>query len=194
MTLIRTPAKRVTSDFELQRESVKISFRAHQVRCDWWRYKPLWLCAISIHAPRAGCDFRRPTQKRRRSNISIHAPRVGCDKIREGENPKRRKISIHAPRVGCDLKQQHPTRLRTNNLNPRTPGGVRPSTTKPRLFARSIFQSTHPGWGATSSLRPPSAVKVKFQSTHPGWGATLDHFQAGVLVGFQSTHPRWGAT
>ncbi len=120
---------------------------------------------------------------------------MGCDKIREGENPKRRKISIHAPRVGCDLKQQHPTRLRTNNFNPRTPGGVRPSTTKPRLFARSIFQSTHPGWGATSSLRPPSAVKVKFQSTHPGWGATGRAGSSGrSQLSFQSTHPGWGAT
>ena len=147
MTLIRTPAKRVTSDFELQRESVKISFRAHQVRCDWWRYKPLWLCAISIHAPRAGCDFRRPTQKRRRSNISIHAPRVGCDKqlaasvggkskisihaprvgcdARSLPSRRPRRISIHAPRVGCDVTVPDSTTLRSPHFNPRTPGGVR---------------------------------------------------------------------
>nr|DAI46455.1 MAG TPA: hypothetical protein [Caudoviricetes sp.] len=35
MTLIRTPAKRVTSDFGQPRENIKISIRAHQVRCDW---------------------------------------------------------------------------------------------------------------------------------------------------------------
>ena len=33
---------------------------------------------ISIHAPRAGCDFRVITELKELV-ISIHAPRAGCD-------------------------------------------------------------------------------------------------------------------
>ena len=35
-----------------------------------------------------------------------------------------------------------------------------------------IFQSTHPGWGATP-YKTDERYNSKFQSTHPGWGATL---------------------
>ena len=57
--------------------------------------------------------------------ISIHAPRVGCDDAGFPHLPSG-IISIHAPRVGCDLAR---TRLSAVNW--------------------SIFQSTHPVWGAT---------------------------------------------
>ena len=57
--------------------------------------------------------------------ISIHAPIVGCDiavsRIKMGRN----SISIHAPIVGCDKRLK----------------GVSVKST--------IFQSTHPSWGAT---------------------------------------------
>ena len=112
-----------------------------------------WACdggtVISIHAPRAGCDFglRRRTATSR--TISIHAPRAGCDVTDESEtgglynfNPRtpcgvrlrrsasrrgERFISIHAPRAGCDCR-----RIRfsdtTKHFNPRTPCGVRRQT------------------------------------------------------------------
>ena len=81
------------------------------------------MIAISIHAPRVGCDVsflanpwcffyfnpRTPRGVRQANpfiicnaeHISIHAPRVGCDL---GKEPKTVPIdiSIHAPRVGCD--------------------------------------------------------------------------------------------
>ena len=86
-----------------------------------------------------------------------------------------------------------------------------------RSKCEKIFQSTHPGWGATSNNQRnnPSG---EFQSTHPGWGATLRAFRKPTSWGlisihaprvgcdmllssmtlstkrFQSTHPGWGAT
>ena len=35
--------------------------------------------AISIHAPREGCDMAEIKAKRKHFAISIHAPREGCD-------------------------------------------------------------------------------------------------------------------
>ena len=36
----------------------------------------------------------------------------------------------------------------------------------------SIFQSTHPVWGATHGRHSPIQLADEFQSTHPVWGAT----------------------
>ena len=75
--------------------------------------------------PRTPCGVRPPPPppQWRSVAISIHAPRVGCDAF-----PKfyrlSREISIHAPRVGCDGKQKYLDR-RDDYFNPRTPCGVR---------------------------------------------------------------------
>ena len=81
----------------------------------------------------------------------------------------------------------------------------------------TIFQSTHPSWGATKmqsrgeftlsiSIHAPivgcditlGAKKYaysQFQSTHPSWGATLRLAEVQHhSCKFQSTHPSWGAT
>ena len=39
------------------------------------------MTAISIHAPRAGGDYRRRAPRHRDGKISIHAPRAGGDSI-----------------------------------------------------------------------------------------------------------------
>ena len=61
------------------------------------------LGAISIHAPREGCDGPSLCAVRKRQGISIHAPREGCDGVLL-PCPGCRGISIHAPREGCDSK------------------------------------------------------------------------------------------
>ena len=80
----------------------------------------------------------------------------------------------------------------------------------------SIFQSTHPSWGATItaltavndngiSIHAPivgcdrcnsyrDTFFEAFQSTHPSWGATTETQFAFISCKFQSTHPSWGAT
>ena len=102
--------------------------------------------------------------------ISIHAPRVGCDLSMRPSNSLYAVISIHAPRVGCDQQTARLT-TRCGDFNPRTPCGVR-LLQNLRIREENVFQSTHPVWGATGD----AGVMVRyqsFQSTHPVWGATL---------------------
>ena len=78
-------------------------------------------------------------------------------------NHRTRPISIHAPIVGCD----------TSTISP--------------LGAFSLFQSTHPSWGATRRNKMWK-IYQKFQSTHPSWGATQK--RALVLQSFNNFNPR----
>ena len=57
------------------------------------------------------------------------------------------------------------------SFNPRTPGGVRLTLSRFFIFS-PMFQSTHPGRGATSPRRSGLTCVFLFQSTHPGRGAT----------------------
>ena len=153
----------------------------------------VWRCRnISIHAPRVGSDSgisrrqeaalhfnprspcgERPQQtapRKRRQLISIHAPRVGSDSGRVFFYSGLGSISIHAPRVGSD-----------------TPGVIT------RGWAKGIFQSTLPVWGATVKTGP-WCLSTPFQSTLPVWGATnVQHLLDDDGL-FQSTLPVWGAT
>ena len=45
--------------------------------------------------------------------------------------------------------------------------GLKPSITS------SLFQSTHPSWGATFRESLVCVLYILFQSTHPSWGATI---------------------
>ena len=78
---------------------------------------------VSIHAPRVGCDAARGSLDFF-FMVSIHAPRVGCD-LSPQEWLERKLVSIHAPRVGCDVR------------------------ILPRPTSLTLFQFTHPAWGAT---------------------------------------------
>ena len=147
--------------------------------------------AISIHAPRAGCDDHIIIGTGR-AGISIHAPRAGCD----GAMPRSTQGKIL-------FQSTHPVRGAT--------GGFRT-----RSAESCLFQSTHPVRGATLdteqlqriwriSIHAPragcdpiyDAVTVgssAFQSTHPVRGATGKSHNGVTVVGFQSTHPVRGAT
>ena len=81
-------------------------------------------CAISIHAPREGCDGSELAQVHGQIVISIHAPREGCDSRDCSAVPHPCQISIHAPREGCDTSSGRGYRS-TWHFNPRTPRGVR---------------------------------------------------------------------
>ena len=96
------------------------------------------------------------TAGRLSSDISIHAPLAGCD-TGKLSSVRTKKISIHAPLAGCDPAPT-PSRIISNDFNPRTPRGVR-----------------HP-W------HPCLKTTVKFQSTHPSRGATM-----GKAIKFSNT-------
>ena len=147
---------------------------------------------ISIHAPRAGCDFafghaiaQQPTfqsthpvrgatrsawtERSRWRNISIHAPRAGCDCIHRRD---RMRGSDFNPRTPCGVRLRFRRSLQARRyFNPRTPCGVRQLLSR-QFFSVSKFQSTHPVRGATSSSCGAAPVAGVFQSTHPVRGAT----------------------
>ena len=128
-----------------------ISIHAPRVGCDYTKTTKQHSIVppISIHAPRVGCDAMDALLLiATELAISIHAPRVGCDGMTVNYNGKLSRISIHAPRVGCD------------------------SDSRVGAGCAVQFQSTHPGWGATY-VSPVSLCSIIFQSTHPGWGATV---------------------
>ena len=125
-----------------------------------------------------------------------------------------RRISIHAPRAGCD-KRAFMSVCAIGYFNPRTPCGVRPSSSIP-IFVNTIFQSTHPVRGATYfvrfsivggniSIHAPRAgcdgatlvIVVLMPNFNPRTpcGVRLEQSVVKtVLLQFQSTHPVRGAT
>ena len=126
---------------------------------------------ISIHAPRAGCDYDVLRGHSRAGCISIHAPRAGCDiepnffsfiplnfnprtpcGVRHGINALMQVtelISIHAPRAGCDSAEQKWTE-ETNHISIHAPrAGCDGTATQSARSYQEQFQSTHPVRGAT---------------------------------------------
>ena len=99
---------------------------------------------ISIHAPIVGCDGAKVILAYH-SYISIHAPIVGCDQGVGFLNSSHLIISIHAPIVGCDKIAEHSHCIKT------------------------LFQSTHPSWGATAVSFSVSVSSFNFNPrTHRG--------------------------
>ena len=93
--------------------------------------------------PRTPCGVRRRTSALRwcRHHISIHAPRAGCDFDGLITLDWSEVISIHAPRAGCD-NTRHRKMHERSYFNPRTPCGVRPKTYL-RQAASSLHISIH---------------------------------------------------
>ena len=78
--------------------------------------------------------------------VSIHAPREGCDGACAGLGIQEH-VSIHAPREGCDYLYMVSI-VDAVSFNSRTPGGVRHYNIDD-FNGDSMFQFTHPGRGAT---------------------------------------------
>ena len=149
---------------------------------------------ISIHAPRAGCDFfwasvsvcevynfnpRTPCGVRRRSSrllakwrkISIHAPRAGCDSCRICLS---RVLSNFNPRTPCGVRPlSAPSISSYSDFNPRTPCGVRPFGICAASRGRRNFNPRTP-CGVRPEAINNSSGAAQFQSTHPVRGATAN--------------------
>ena len=126
---------------------------------------------ISIHAPRAGCDFFW-------ASVSVcevynFNPRTPCGVRRRSSRllAKWRKISIHAPRAGCDSCRICLSRV-LSNFNPRTPCGVRPFGICAASRGRRNFNPRTP-CGVRPEAINNSSGAAQFQSTHPVRGATM---------------------
>ena len=116
------------------------------VRLDGREWEGKWF-AVSIHAPREGCDVAVGIRDGRERAFQFTHPGRGA-------TPKRRlltgaqEVSIHAPREGCDTPRHF------------------------RCDQPQTFQFTHPGRGATRASLGYVVLKDGFQFTHPGRGAT----------------------
>jgi len=123
--------------------------------------------AVSIHAPREGCDLRI-VDRQESIDVSIHAPREGCDPYAVVLS-RLWDVSIHAPREGCDntTAGSQPDR---QGFNSRTPGGVRRICKGLRL--RLALVSIHAPREGCDRLSIHVPLGVEFQFTHPGRGAT----------------------
>ena len=165
--------------------------------------------AVSIHAPREGCDSstrsgacvstsfqfthpgrgatRLPQRLPTHGNVSIHAPREGCDWNRQNayNTPY---VSIHAPREGCDPCNIQ-VRLKVGCFNSRTPGGVRRRTIicAPSTSVVSIHA---PREGCDLHLARVRKISSSFNSRTPG-GVRHDHHyhSCAFFVSFNSRTP-----
>ena len=88
--------------------------------------------------PRTPCGVRLTFDSsiEARTAISIHAPRAGCDRVCGDEAELFSRISIHAPRAGCDSRSTAASARMQSNFNPRTPCGVRRAPGKPNRGER----------------------------------------------------------
>ena len=123
--------------------------------------------AVSIHAPREGCDPYK-VKVMHRIRVSIHAPREGCDL-----NPYLLEIVAlvfqftHPGRGATSTTEHH--RRRSSSFNSRTPGGVRPI--RPISEAISAAVSIHApreGCDPVDSMMCPNAGSVSIHAPREG--------------------------
>ena len=170
--------------------------------------------AVSIHAPREGCDLEEVDKHREnlkfqfthpgrgatrywshfcdRYKVSIHAPREGCDMARDSRRC-RRSVSIHAPREGCD-RGDHTELPRGKGVSIHAPREGCDDDSQTQQLQQCSFNSRTPGGVRPHVLNDTPPVEL-FQFTHPGRGATRVYAYAdqGERM-FQFTHPGRGAT
>ena len=122
--------------------------------------------------------------------ISIHAPHAGRDRCRRSD---RRGKYYFNPRAPCGAR---PRRLIRPTPRPtfQSTRPVRGATIfSPASVLLALFQSTRPVRGATLALTGAD-IDRKFQSTRPVRGATTVKAVGGNVNLFQSTRPVRGAT
>ena len=144
---------------------------------------------VSIHAPRAGRDFRKADFAWGIS-VSIHAPRAGRDLDAPCHRHEHQRFQSTRPVRGATRR----TCIVGNSargFNPRAPCGARPIWVQV-LLSCCVFQSTRPVRGATFLAFSSRPICSRFQSTRPVRGATV-HLHRVRQLGQVSIHaPRAG--
>ena len=99
--------------------------------------------------------------------VSIHAPREGCDAYILFGLMMLLLFQFTHPGRGATIKPSSPS-LKIGRFNSRTPGGVRPRSSIGGQ-STSVFQFTHPGRGATVlSSEVSQADKVSIHAPREG--------------------------
>ena len=149
--------------------------------------------AISIHAPRVGCDGAPQGFCSRGENFN---PRTPCGVRPHSFCPKhsREKFQSTHPVWGATSRWRV-WRPNHANFNPRTPCGVRLGNGIKSMVSGIKFQSTHPVWGATHRLAHAQHNRSGISIHAPRVGCdNASYVIANGSFLFQSTHPVWGAT
>ena len=135
------------------------------------------LTAISIHAPREGCDRCGAACFRSARHFNPRTPRGVRPSFQSLLGRARRDFNPRTPR-GVRRDQNADRRRRSDHFNPRTPRGVRQGLSVVQSLGFQGFQSTHPARGATFGLpfgfggvryfnpRTPRGVRRKGLSGH----------------------------
>ena len=98
-------------------------------------------------------------------------------------------VSIHAPRAECDFTATF-LQCCTSCFNPRTSGGVRHLSPAGKV-GRVLFQSTHPGRGATGIfIKDRLLPNVSIHAPRAGCDACVRDYSACVVVSIHA--PRAG--
>ncbi len=146
---------------------------------------------VSIHAPRAGCDYTLVLGSPRARRFNSRTPcgvRLQARLVVEIVA----LVSIHAPRAGCDQDQNTPTKA-SLSFNSRTPCGVRQQLSSPPIET-PVFQFTHPVRGATTDY-PHLTLSYDVSIHAPRAGCDyLCSVRKEEVNAFQFTHPVRGAT
>ena len=124
--------------------------------------------------------------------ISIHAPRAGCDYLRKSSPPKTDVIfqSTHPVRGATSTLTAYS--LTILYFNPRTPCGVRRNVRVKGGRQKKYFNPRTP-CGVRRRKCYPCVRLLEFQSTHPVRGATRSYSPVCVVFGIISIHaPRAG--
>ena len=128
----------------------------------------------------------------RHGAISIHAPREGCDvQIGRRAQDDAKHFNPRTPRGVRPLIMD--AFIANANFNPRTPRGVR-RTTGVYLGIPQRFQSTHPARGATIGIPAGHNPLLYFNPRTPRGVRRFGCHITPLFYQFQSTHPARGAT
>ena len=132
-----------------------------------------WFLEVSIHAPRAGCDYIARGKRCPFVRFQFTHPVRGAT-VESLRQELAQYVSIHAPRAGCDGSIAL-VNLIVLRFNSRTPCGVRPKALE---LARSykMFQFTHPVRGATKKADLTNlATKVSIHAPRAGCDTIVDY-------------------
>ena len=123
--------------------------------------------AVSIHAPREGCDVLSASSPPSTPRFQFTHPGRGATTT-YARGTKLQSVSIHAPREGCDL-----------------------ADFRRRIAARK-FQFTHPGRGATRAMILACTPCISFNSRTPGGVRLPSHYTQLITAAVSIHAPREG--
>ena len=151
------------------------------------------LNAISIHAPREGCDSPRTPGEAQLSSFQSTHPARGATLSISFVWPSRSNFNPRTPR-GVRRATTSAWRLTSYYFNPRTPRGVRQfADGQPWMSSPVSIHAPREGCDGSGAIVRPGSLDISIHAPREGcdvWHLADKYTQ----LPFQSTHPARGAT